>query len=118
MMLKKWMMILLFAGLVLAACTGPAVSTTQIPSLDEVLSPAVALDVQNQVSALLGVPVESIQIVEIEQMEWSDGCLGLPAEGESCTQAITPGWFIVFSVDGKEYSFRINETGTVLRQET
>lgn len=115
-MSKKWMMILMFASLVFAACTGPAVS--QVPSLDEILAPTVALDVQNQVSALLGVPVESLKIVKIEQMEWSDGCLGLPAAGESCTQAITPGWLIIFSVDGQEYSFRINETATVLRQET
>jgi hypothetical protein len=117
---KKWIMFLVVAVLVLTGCTSPVISTTQqVPSidLDELLSPEMALDIQNQVSALLGVPVESIQIVNIEQMEWPDGCLGLPAEGEVCTQAITPGWLLVFSVDGQEFRFRVNDTGTVLRQE-
>jgi hypothetical protein len=119
---KKWIVSLLCAGLLLAACSAnatdiPAIATQVIPALEEVLPPDVALNIRNQVSEILGVPVESIQLETIEPMEWPDGCLGLPAQDEVCTQAITPGWLLVFSADGQEYRFRADQTGTVIRRE-
>lgn len=119
-MLKKWVVLLLMAGLVLAACT----PDTEIPTTEEVstaaaevLPPEVAQAIQNQISQLLVVPVESIQIEQVEKMDWPDGCLGLGQPNESCVQAITPGWLLVFNVNGEELRFRANETGTVVRQE-
>ena len=85
--------------------------------LEDVLPPDVALNLQNRVSEILGVPVESIQLNSIEQMDWPDGCLGLPEPDEACTDAITPGWLVAFTVDGQEYRFRVDQTGTVIRQE-
>ena len=122
-MLKKWIVpLVLLAGIVLAACSGsgtdvPAVVTQVIPALEDVLPPDVALNIRNQVSEILGVPVESIQLKSIEQMEWPDGCLGLGGPDESCVQAVTPGWLLVFSANGQEYRFRADQTGTVIRQE-
>jgi len=121
-MLKIWIVSLVLASFVLAACSTsgtdvPAVVTQVIPALEDVLPPDVALNIRNQVSEILGVPVESIQLESIEQMEWPDGCLGLPAQDEVCTQAITPGWLLVFSADGQEYRFRADQTGTVIRRE-
>lgn len=119
-MSKKWIVFTLCAGILLAACS-PQVevpSTQQIPSLAaEALSPEVAQNIQNQISQVLGVPVESIQVEQVEKTDWPDGCLGLGQGGEVCTQAITPGWLLVFTVDGQEFRFRANETGTVVRQE-
>ncbi len=113
-------MSLVCASLVLAACgaSGTAVAVTQvIPLLEDVLPPDVALNVRNQVSAILGVPVESIQLESIEQTDWPNGCLGLPEPEEVCTEVITPGWLLVFSAEGQEYRFRVDQTGTVIRQE-
>src|SRR5215207_9765356 len=102
---KKWIMSLLCAGLLLAACSAnatdvPAIATQLIPALEDVLPPDVALNIRNQVSEILGVPVETIQLESVEQTEWPNGCLGLPEPDEVCTEVITPGWLLVFTADG------------------
>ena len=115
-----WVVSVMMTGFVLAACgTGGAetVATQVIPVLEDVLPPDVALNIRNQVSQILGVPVESIELNSIEPMDWPDGCLGLPEPEEACTEAITPGWLLVFTADGQEYRFRADQTGTVIRQE-
>ena len=120
---KKWIIVsLVCAGLLLAACSGnttdiPTVATQVIPALENVLPPDVALNIRNQVSEILGVPVESIQLETIEQTEWPDSCLGLGGPDESCAQVVTPGWSLAFTADGQEYRFRADQTGTVIRQE-
>jgi len=122
-MFRKWIVpLVLLAGLVLGACSGtgtdvPVAVTEVIPALEDVLPPDVALNIRNQVSEILGVPVESIALKTIEQMEWPDSCLGLGGPDESCAQAVTPGWLLVFTANGQEYRFRADQTGTVIRQE-
>lgn len=61
--------------------------------------------------------MESIQIQSVEKTEWSDSCLGLGGADKSCAQVITPGWLLAFSINGQEYRYRVDETGTVVRQE-
>jgi len=85
--------------------------------LGDVLPPDVALNVQNQVSEFLGVSAENIQIEKVEKMDWPNSCLGLPGADEVCAEAITPGWRLVFNVTGREYRYRVDATGTVIRQE-
>ena len=121
-MLKKWIVPLVCAGLLLAACSSAGGTdvpspTPGIPALEDVLPPDVALNIRNQVSQILGVPVESIQLQSLEQTEWPDSCLGLGGPDESCAQAVTPGWLLVFTADGQEYRFRADQTGTVIRRE-
>jgi len=119
---KKWIIALVCAGLVLAACSS-GTSSTSIPATEVIatvanaLPPDVALNVQNQVSEILQTPIEDLKLESIEQMQWPNGCLGLPVQAEACTEAITPGWLLVFNVNGQQYRFRIDQTGTVVRQE-
>ena len=130
-MLKKWIIISLIGiSTVLTAC-GAAAPVTEIPiptavptevltavaSLADMVPPDVATNIQNRVSEILGVPVESIQFRSVEAQEWPNGCLGLPEPDEACTEAITPGWLVVFVADGQEYRFRADQTGTVIRRE-
>jgi hypothetical protein len=119
-MLKAWTLVLVSAGLLLAACSasqaGTATGPTN-PALEDTLPPDVALTVQNRVSELLAVPAENLQIQSVEQMDWPNSCLGLPAGDEVCAEVITPGWLLTFRVDGQDYRYRIDETGTVIRQE-
>lgn len=108
------------AGLLLAACSTNQVNATALPenpALADALPPDVALTVQNQVSELLAVPAQNIQIQNVEKMDWPNSCLGLPEGDEVCAEAITPGWLLTFNVNGQEYRYRIDETGTVIRQE-
>ena len=129
-MLKKWIIISLIGmSTVLTACGAAPVTEIPIPtavpteiltavaSLADMVPPDVATNIQNKVSEILGVPVESIQFRSVEAQEWPNGCLGLPEPDEACTEAITPGWLVVFVADGQEYRFRVDQTGTVIRRE-
>jgi hypothetical protein len=117
---KKWIMVLVSAGLLLAACSTSQsnMPATQVnPDLAGALPPDVALSIQNKVSELQGVPVESLELKMVERQEWPDSCLGLGGPDESCAQVITPGWLLAFTVNGQEYRYRADETGTMIRQE-
>lgn len=119
-MFKRLGVFLVLASILLAACSlNTAVPATEtVPTMiADALPPEVAVEIQNQLSDTLGVPVDQIAIQSVEQREWSDSCLGLGGPEESCAQAITPGWLVVFSIDGTEYRYRVDETGTNIRQE-
>ena len=120
-MLQKWTVIaLVLASLVLGACSSNQtnVPATQVnEALEEVLPPDVALNVQNQISETLGVPLESILIENVEKMDWQNSCLGLPEGDEVCAEVITPGWLLTFNINDQQYRYRVDETGTVIRQE-
>jgi len=122
----------LFLGgliLILAACTpqvgelpgngvGPTpAATEQTPSATG-LPPAAVLEAQKYLAEQLGVPIEQAQIGEIEQVDWSDSCLGLGGPAESCAQVITPGWRATFVVNGQAYEVRTDETGSAVRLAT
>lgn len=111
---------MLLGSLVLAACGTSQTSeiATQVdPALENVLPPDVALNVQNYISETLGVPVDRIQIENVEQMDWPNGCLGLPEGDEACVEAITPGWLLTFNINDQVYRYRVDQSGTVIRQE-
>ena len=129
-MLKKWILVpLICASIVLTACGAVPITESALPtaipteiltavaSLADAVPPDVASNIQNKVSEILGVPVESIQFRSVEAQEWPNGCLGLPEPDEACTEAIVPGWLVVFVADGQEYRFRVDQTGTVIRRE-
>jgi hypothetical protein len=114
------LILLLLAGAVLGACSSARANTPATeanPALENALPPDVALNVQNFISERLAVPLESIEITHVEQMDWPDGCLGLPEGDEACVQAITPGWLLTFNINGQEYRYRVDQTGTIIRQE-
>lgn len=113
-------MALLGLAFVLAACSPNqpnAVATQVDPAMAEVLPPEVALNVQNRISETLGVPLESIQIQNLEKMDWPNSCLGLPEGDEVCAEVITPGWLLTFNIDNQVYRYRVDTTGTVIRLE-
>lgn len=83
----------------------------------EVLPPDVALNVQNRIGETLGVPPESIQIQNVQRMDWPNSCLGLPEGDEVCAEVITPGWLLTFNIDNQVYRYRVDTTGTVIRLE-
>lgn len=119
-MLRVLFVLSTLAGILLTGCSlGVQVPVTEIvPTIvAEILPPEVAVEIQNQISETLGVQVDQIQIDTVEHRDWPDGCLGLPGPDEACTEVITPGWLVVFNVSGTEYRYRVDETGTNIRQE-
>jgi hypothetical protein len=102
--------------LVLAACapTVPAGDATP----DEVLPPAAVLEAQQWLADQMDAAPDEIEIQTVEQTEWPDACLGLGGPDEMCAEVITPGWHLVFSVDGEEYEIRTNEDASSIRMVT
>jgi hypothetical protein len=66
----------------------------------------------------LRLPADQIKLVSTEEVEWPDGCLGVPLEGLMCTQVITPGFRIILEANGREVEYRTNEDGTQVRPAT
>jgi hypothetical protein len=117
---KRWLIVLVAAGLLLAACSASrtdAAPTPSNPALEDVLPPEVALNVQNQISASMGVAAENIQIKQVEKKDWPNSCLGLPEGNEVCAEVVTPGWLLTFNINGQQYKYRVDQSGTVIRQE-
>lgn len=109
--------------LLLAACgppeTGVAVNDeTSIPQATETspnLPPEAVLNAQQWLAMQLGTAVEQIQIRTMEQVEWTDSCLGLGRLNEGCLQVVTPGWRVIFEVSEQSYEVRTDETGSMIR---
>ena len=84
-------------------------------AVDEPYPPAVLAAMQSLAQELGREPAE-LQVVTYREAEWPDGCLGLAAEGESCTQAVTPGWQVIVAVAQVEYEMRTDELGLLVRR--
>lgn len=126
-MLKRsvFVMLLLVTTMILAACAQEgqvelpgAEEPITGPDEDGELPTAAVLEAQQALATQLGVTAAEIEVVETEQVEWPDACLGLPQEGEMCAQVITPGWRAVFEVNGERYVVHTDETGNNIRFDT
>lgn len=66
----------------------------------------------------LNVPVSTIVVLHYEEAKWPDGCLGIPLPDTACTQAIVPGYRIVFrTAQGLQYVFRTDTKGDLMYTE-
>ena len=117
-MLNKWLIPLIAAmALILAGCSTMFGEEEVLPETGTgALPPQAVLEAIDQLSESLGVSVESIEVIEFEQVDWPDACLGLPQQGEACAQVITPGFRVVLEVNGQQYVFRTDQEGDVVRQ--
>jgi hypothetical protein len=77
--------------------------------------PAAATAALRALASQLGVEAERITIAEIEEVEWSDSCLGAGGPAESCLQVITPGFKVVLTLDGVAYTLHTNADGSQVR---
>ncbi len=67
-------------------------------------SPVVDIAKQD-LSELLNIPVENIQLVKAEAVEWPDTSLGYPEKGMMYAQVITPGFKIILKAGDKIYEY-------------
>ena len=63
----------------------------------------------------LGVNPYTIVIQSAEPMEWPDACLGAPGEGETCAQAITPGYVGMLQTRTLQFEFHTDDSGSTVR---
>jgi heat shock protein HslJ len=97
--------------------TGTTASPVTTPASPG-LPPAAVLEAQRWLAEQLSVVAEQVEIIEVEQAEWTDSCLGLGKPDESCLQVITPGWRVVFELDDQRYEVRTDESGSTIRLAT
>lgn len=86
------------------------------PVHDLPVEPAAAI-ARKDLALKLSVDEKSIVIMQITEMTWSDGCLGLGGPAESCLQALIPGFKIEMLAKGKTYFYRTDKSGTTVRAE-
>lgn len=125
---------LLLASILLAACAPiPQVSELEplLPFIEKqtplptatpleptpVGFPPAAFAARNALAELLGARAETIEIRDIEPVDWPDGCLGLAGPDEMCSQAIVPGYRIRLVSGAAQYIYRADERGLSLRRE-
>ena len=62
----------------------------------------------------LGVPVDSLLLVRASEVTFSDGSLGCPQPGFGYTQAIVPGYELLYEGEGVRYQYHVSEDGAQL----
>ena len=109
--------VIVILALLLAACT----STTTAQPAQTAQPGVVQIDavrvVEEMLATQLAISVDTIKIVRVEDAEWLDTCLGMGTEVESCAKVITRGFRIVLQVEDKQYTFRTDDDGSVVKLE-
>lgn len=113
---KPIQLIFLFIFLTLAACSPTGVPEVDVEQTPGELPPGAVLEAISQLSQELNVSVDEIEVLDFEQVDWPDACLGIPQEDQVCAQVITPGFRVVLGVAGQQYEFRSNQDGTLVMQ--
>jgi len=67
--------------------------------------------VRMALSDRLGVDFDSVSIVSVSEMEWSDSALGCPDPDQTYAQVITPGYEITVAANGETYNFHTDTSG-------
>ena len=65
---------------------------------------------QNDLAQKLGLTPDAIRLVSAEAVEWRDTSLGCPQPGMMYAQVITPGFRLLFEVEGERYEYH-TDTG-------
>jgi hypothetical protein len=98
---KSLVLVSLFASVVVSAGCGPG--TIPAGATPVGLPPDVAEAARRALSSSIDVPMDQIEIVRANHVEWTDTCLELGERDEVCGQALTPGWRIILKAEGAEY---------------
>ena len=77
----------------------PTATPAPIPEPPEALQ-ATLWQLANQ----FRVSMDQVHLVRWEQVDWPNGCLGIPMR-DACTQAVVPGYRFVVEVGGQEYEY-------------
>jgi hypothetical protein len=115
-LLRPLIMAVLMIGFGLAACSPANLPPTGGEGVPNKVPPQAVLEAATWLSQELGISVENVEIVEFEQVEWPDACLGVPQEGQACAQVITPGFRVTLEVNGQQYELRSDQEGKLIIQ--
>lgn len=93
-----------------AVTTEAPITTPETPVLDvENLTEAAIYDLSRR----LHTTEDNIEVVEAGLVQWPDGSIGCPEEGQMYTQAIVDGARILLSSAGRIYDYHAGSSGEV-----
>jgi hypothetical protein len=70
---------------------------------------------EQELGEAIEIPVDEIDFVSYERVEWPDACLGFAESGEMCAEVLTPGWLVILEAEGQRYEFHTDKNGEKLR---
>ena len=92
--------------------TSPSGTATELPTgeVPQSLFDAVLDDVL----AVTGGDRVDVEVVKAEAITWNDGAMGCPQPDVMYTQALVPGYQVIFSVGGKTFDYHLADSGSFL----
>ncbi len=114
--MKKTTVCLILISVALAACSPSIPSAPAVLEQPPVIEPSdpayeaeMRLNIRRALAKRLKLPIEQIQIVSVEEVEWGNSCLEVQIfYGEMCTDVITPGYRIILLANGQKYEYHTN----------
>jgi hypothetical protein len=91
----------------------PEVLTAKETSLPSKIKSAIFRDAARRSNQ----SVSSLTIIKSQPKNWSDGCLGLANPDELCTQVITAGWRVVVTDGQRNWTYRTDDVGNLVKLE-
>lgn len=104
-----------FTHATIAAASPFPSAIAQSADSEEELPLPLAVGVRRDLAERLDIPPGKLRVTEATRQTWSDACLGLPQPEEMCAQVLTEGWEIVVSDGDREWVYRSDLAGDVLR---
>jgi|GEM_PF-3707862 len=86
-------------------------TNANVPTLPTVSSPlsVATLASQAHLARTKAVQITDITVVSVVAVDWPDTSLGCPQEGLLYAQVITPGFMVLLSHDGKQYTYHTDQ---------
>lgn len=88
------------------------------PVVDQQTRDKAVETVRNMLASQLKIDASTINLVSLEAINWPDSCLEIAKQGEMCAQVVTPGFRMILSVDGDNYTYHTDLTASNIREET
>jgi hypothetical protein len=94
------------------ARTAAPAATAPASAVAQDLSPDVVAKARAELGKAVGAEkAESARVVTAEALMWPNGALGCPQPGRMYTQAVVPGYRVVFEADGRTYAYHASQKG-------
>jgi hypothetical protein len=79
------------------------------------VEPEAVMEAVSALASQLGVPVQQVQVIDFQTVDWPDSCLGAGGADEGCLTVITPGYRVTLEVNGARHEVRTDQTGSNIR---
>jgi hypothetical protein len=76
--------------------------------------PTIMTDVRNHLAGRTGGGPDAFEVVRAQEHEWPDGAMGCPQSGLMYTQRPVRGYWIVLAHQGRDYDYRVSESGMLV----